>query len=194
MTRGYLISSRRPSLQLLDVLANIERRSLDQTQVSCIQLRLPLVHQRQRLLGVAYFVAHIVGDSAVGINIVEVLMQMFGQEPGHDGEVLVMRMRQARTILLGFLQRRRVVRNRVLWRQGLPARKSSIIGWDGKHPKRIVPGSAQVQPFHPEVPQRLKPRRLCAGCGRPEGRPLQYQNSWTRLKALSFNIGVPGDH
>ena len=56
------------------------------------QLGLPLVQQRQRLLLVADLVAQIVGDAAVGIDVVEVLVQMLGQKPRDDREIFVMRM------------------------------------------------------------------------------------------------------
>ena len=59
---------------------------------------------------ITYLVAQVVGYPAVGINVVEMLMQMFGQEPGYDGEILVVRVRQPGTILLRLLQRRRARR------------------------------------------------------------------------------------
>jgi len=71
--------------------------------VTLRQFRFPLIEQRQGLLRIAYFVPQIVRDPAVRVNVVEMLVQMFGQEPAYDREILVVRMRQPRTILLRFL-------------------------------------------------------------------------------------------
>src|ERR1019366_9412838 len=96
--------------------------------VALLQFRFPLIEQGQRLLWIAYFVAQIVRYPAVGINIVEMLMQMFGQKPGHDREIFVMRVRQPRTIVLRFLERRRPLRYGVLRRQRLPTNGRRRIG------------------------------------------------------------------
>ena len=68
-------------------------------------VRPPTGPARQRLLLVADLVAQIVGDAAVRIHVVEVLVQMLGQKPGDDREIFVMRMRQPRAILLRLDQR-----------------------------------------------------------------------------------------
>jgi hypothetical protein len=44
----------------------------------------------QRLVGVAHFIADIIGHAAERIDIAEILPQMTGQKDGDDGEVLVM--------------------------------------------------------------------------------------------------------
>ncbi len=61
------------------------------SRVTGIELRLPLIEQGERCRGIADFITEIVGDSAIGVNVQEVLTQLLGQKPGRDGEVFVMR-------------------------------------------------------------------------------------------------------
>jgi hypothetical protein len=53
-----------------------------------------LFEQGQGLIAIADFVAEIVGDAAVGVDGVEVRAQSFGQKPGGDVEVFVVRFGQ----------------------------------------------------------------------------------------------------
>jgi hypothetical protein len=52
--------------------------------VTGVELALPLIQQRERGGGITDFVAEVVGDAAVGINIEKVLAQAPGKEPGGD--------------------------------------------------------------------------------------------------------------
>ena len=57
------------------------------------------------------------------VKVVQMLTQAFGQEPCGDGKILVMRFRQALTILARFLQRRRCSRNAIRFRQRVPPQR-----------------------------------------------------------------------
>ena len=59
------------------------------TTVKIAQLGLPPVQQLERAGGAGDFVAQVVGPTAVGIDIVEMLMQAARQQPGNDIEVFV---------------------------------------------------------------------------------------------------------
>ena len=61
---------------------------------------LPLVQQLERAGGIGNFVAQIVGPAAVGVDIVEMLVQARGQQPGDHVEIfVVMRGQPARVAL-----------------------------------------------------------------------------------------------
>ncbi len=85
-------------------MPHVAQRRFDQTQVGGVQFGFPCIQQRQRLLRIANLIAEIVGDPAIGVDVVEMLMQMLGQKPGDDREVLVMRVRQPRAVLLRLFQ------------------------------------------------------------------------------------------
>ena len=59
--------------------------------IAGVEFRLPLVEQRERGTRVSDFIAQVVGDAAVGVDVQEILAQFFRQEPGGDGEVFVVR-------------------------------------------------------------------------------------------------------
>jgi hypothetical protein len=60
------------------------------SSIAGVQFFAPLFEEGQRLFTVAYFVAKIVGDSAVGINGMKVRTKLLGKEPARDMKVLVM--------------------------------------------------------------------------------------------------------
>src|ERR1700747_1364983 len=74
--------------------------------VAGVQLCLPLVKQFQRRRRVADFVAQIVGNTAIGVDVEKMLAETTRQEPGCYGEVLVVGAGQATTICAGFYERR----------------------------------------------------------------------------------------
>jgi hypothetical protein len=158
MPRAHKIAQRRLRLKLLDILANILRGALHHAEIGRVQLGLPRIQQRQRLLRIAYLIAQVVGDPAIHINVVEVLVQVPGQKPGNDREVLVMRVRQARAVLLSFFQRRSVLRDSVLRRQRLPPGRKlrlrklhATIGWNGGHLRNFTGDILLVSRNYPSL-------------------------------------------
>src|SRR5258708_107269 len=83
------------------------------TLITLVKLGLPLAEQGQRLLGISYFIAQIVGNAAVGIYVEKVLAQPLGQEPCGDRKILVMALGELRTIGLRLPERRSRFRNAV---------------------------------------------------------------------------------
>ena len=73
--------------------------------VAGVEFGLPFVEQCQRRGGVADFVAEIVGDAAVGVDVEEILTQMFGQEPGGNGKVFVVRAGELAAVFVGLGER-----------------------------------------------------------------------------------------
>ena len=57
---------------------------------------------------IANLVAEVVGNPAVRVHVVEVLVQMLGQKPGCDREIFVVRVRQARAVGTRLRQRGRM--------------------------------------------------------------------------------------
>jgi hypothetical protein len=66
--------------------------------VTRIKLTLPLIKEFEGGGGVSDFVAEIVRDAAVGVDVEEMLAQAAGQEPTSDGEIFIMRAREAGTV------------------------------------------------------------------------------------------------
>jgi len=62
--------------------------------VAVAQLGAELIEIFERLLGVMNFIAQIIGDTAEGVDVAEILSQPLRQEQRDDGEVFVMRLRQ----------------------------------------------------------------------------------------------------
>jgi len=69
--------------------------------VTGIEFVFPPIEQRERSESVRHFVAEVVGLAAIGINIVQVLVQFLGQKPGNDVEVFVVMCCQPACIGLG---------------------------------------------------------------------------------------------
>src|SRR5579872_1333671 len=82
---------------------------------------LPFVQQRQRLRGVADFIAEIIRNAAIGVDIVEMLMQMLRQKPRHYRKVFVVTLGQALAVGIRLSQRRSRLGSSILRRQRLPA-------------------------------------------------------------------------
>ena len=70
--------------------------------VAGVEFALPLVEQFERGGGVADFVAQIVGDAAVGVDVEEMLAQAAGKKPAGDGEVFVVGAGEAGAVFAGF--------------------------------------------------------------------------------------------
>ena len=90
--------------------------------ITRIELRFPLIEQLQRCLRIADLVSQIVGDTAVGVDIEEMLTQSCRQKPAGYREIFVVRAGQTFTVLLCFSQRWRRIRNGVFRRQSGPSR------------------------------------------------------------------------
>src|ERR1700691_1436793 len=97
--------------------------------VAGIEFGLPFVEQRQRGRGVAYFVAQIVGDAAIGVDVEEILAEVFGEEPSGDGKIFVVGAGEAAAVFLGLFERRGRVRDCVFGGQRAPAERRGG-GWD----------------------------------------------------------------
>src|SRR5262249_47638734 len=69
--------------------------------VAGAQFRTPPAQEFQRMLNIPDFVPQIIGPAAVGIDIVEMLVQPPRKEPRNHGKVFVMRRRQPPAIGLG---------------------------------------------------------------------------------------------
>ena len=89
--------------------------------VAGIEFATPQIEQRQRLRGVANFVAQIVGDAAVGVDGMKVRTQRLGQKPRGDVEILVVRLGQPLAPGARFFERRRNIGNAITGRKRSPA-------------------------------------------------------------------------
>ena len=67
--------------------------------IASIQFMLPPGKQFQRARRIGNFVSKIIGPSAIGIDIVEMLVQRFGEKPRYDVEILVVMRRQPARIV-----------------------------------------------------------------------------------------------
>src|ERR1700757_4935169 len=110
------------------------------------QFRLPLIEQTQREPRIPNFIAQIVGNPAVRVDVVEVLTQTFWQEPRGDREILVMRGGETLAIGAGIFERRRDPGDRVFLREMVPARQR----WRRRH----WPGFAAGDGCHSESVSR----------------------------------------
>ena len=86
--------------------------------VAGIEFVLPLIEEFERGRGVADFVAQIVGDAAVGVDVEEMLAQAAGKEPTGDGEIFVVGAGQAGAVFAGLGERGRGGREWRSWRAG----------------------------------------------------------------------------
>ncbi len=73
--------------------------------VASIQLMFPPGEQFQRARRIGNFVAKIVGPAAVGVDVVEMLMQGLGEEPRNDVEIFVMVRRKPARVPFGYFGR-----------------------------------------------------------------------------------------
>jgi len=88
-----------------------------------------LVEQGEGCGGVADFVAEIVGDAAVGVDVEEILAEVFREEPGGYGEIFVVGACKVAAVGLGLFQRRCGLRDGVGGGEAGPA-ESGGRGWD----------------------------------------------------------------
>ena len=72
--------------------------------IAGVEFGQPLIKQCQGGSGVTDFVAQIVGDAAVSVNVQKILAQVFGQEPGGDRKVFVMRTGELAAELMGLFE------------------------------------------------------------------------------------------
>ena len=89
--------------------------------VAGLEFGLPLVEQGQGGRRITDFVAEIVGDAAIGVDVEEILTEMFGQKPGGDGEIFVVGAGEVAAVGAGFVQRRGVGGNGIGGGQAGPA-------------------------------------------------------------------------
>ena len=75
--------------------------------VAGVKFTLPLVEEFEGGGGVADFVAEVVGDAAVGVDVEEMLAQAAGKKPAGDGEILVVGAGEAGAVFAGFSERGR---------------------------------------------------------------------------------------
>ncbi len=75
--------------------------------VTGVEFALPLVEQCERSGGVADFVAEIVGDAAVGVDVEEMLAQAARKKPAGDGEIFVVGAGEAGAVFASFGERGR---------------------------------------------------------------------------------------
>ena len=70
-------------------------------RVAPIEFLLPAVQQLERAQGAGYFVAQVIGPTAVGINVIEMPAQAARQEPSGYVEVFIMVRRKPAGVGLG---------------------------------------------------------------------------------------------
>src|SRR5712692_168090 len=73
--------------------------------VAGVQLALPPMEQIQSARRIGNFVAEIIGPAAVGIDVVEMLVQRFGEKPRYDVEIFVVTSGEPLRVLLCFFRR-----------------------------------------------------------------------------------------
>ena len=69
--------------------------------IAGIEFGLPFIEQGERRSGISHFVAEVVGDPAIGVDVEEILAEVLGEEPGGYGEVLVVRASELAAVFLG---------------------------------------------------------------------------------------------
>src|ERR1019366_9289394 len=89
--------------------------------VTGVEFALPLIQQFERGGGVADFVAQVVGDAAVGVEVEEMLAEAAGKKPAGDGKILVVGAGQAGAVFSGFGDCGRSGRDGVVGGQAAPA-------------------------------------------------------------------------
>src|SRR5579859_5066658 len=94
---------------------------------------LPLVEEFKRRRSVADFIAKIVGDAAIGINIEEMLAQTARQKPRCYGKVFVVCAGETSAVLAGLFKRGRLGWNGVTRGQAAPAQSSGSREWRVLH-------------------------------------------------------------
>ncbi len=82
-----------------------EHRMFRDALIAGVEVGLPLVEQFQRDSRVAHFIAEVVGNAAVSVDVEEVLAQAAGKKPAGDGEIFVMSAGQAGAVGAGFVER-----------------------------------------------------------------------------------------
>src|SRR5713101_713391 len=117
--------------------------------VTSLQLPLPPVEELEGTLFLRHFIAEIISPAAVGVDVVEMLVEFFREEPGDDTEVFVMMSgKPARIPLRGF--------RRTPARRGF--RGNIEFAWT-KHPKR----DSSLRTIIRSAKTRLRPADAQAG-------------------------------
>src|SRR5579863_9878735 len=89
-------------------------------RVAGIQLGFPLVKQPQRCIGITDFIAQVIRDSAIGIDIEEILPYPLWKKPARNRKILVVRTRQTTAVLLRLSKAWSSLGNSVLGRKTAP--------------------------------------------------------------------------
>ena len=110
---GDQILERLPGdLAFLDRLLQCDKHGMPGgTGVAISQFAPPPVQEFQRSFGSLDFIPQIIRPAAEGIDAVEVLMKLFGKQPGDDGEVFVVDFGELGAVGLGLGERDREGRN-----------------------------------------------------------------------------------
>jgi hypothetical protein len=71
--------------------------------VAGVEFLLPPIEEFEGAIRVGDFIAEIIGPAAIGVDVVEMLVEFFGKEPGDNVEIfVVMGGKPARVFLRGF--------------------------------------------------------------------------------------------
>src|SRR5712664_1126177 len=73
--------------------------------VTGVQFVLPPMEQFECAVGIGNFVAKIIGPAAVGVDIVKMLVQRFGEQPRYNIEIFVVMRGQPARVFLRFFRR-----------------------------------------------------------------------------------------
>jgi hypothetical protein len=72
--------------------------------VTGVKLELPLIEEGEGSGSVADFVAEIVGDAAIRVEVEEMLAEAAGEKPAGDGEIFVVGAGEASAVFLAFFE------------------------------------------------------------------------------------------
>src|ERR1700691_2955141 len=75
------------------------------SRVAIAQLQVPVIEQREGFSGIGNFVTQIVRPAAVGIQIVEMLVQPAWEQPGNDVEIFIVMRGEPARVALGLHER-----------------------------------------------------------------------------------------
>src|SRR5271155_636041 len=89
--------------------------------ITGVQLGFPLIEQLQGSIAVTDFIAQVVGDPAIRINIKKILPQLLRKKPARNRKVFVVRAGQTTAVLLCLTQARSFLGNGILSRKTRPS-------------------------------------------------------------------------
>ena len=73
--------------------------------IAGVEFDFPFVEQGERRGGIADFVAEIVGNTAVGVEVEEILTEMLGKKPGGYRKIFIVRAGKLAAVFVGFGER-----------------------------------------------------------------------------------------